>query len=83
MPEVLANEIYTTKETLHLLKISKSTYLRLIKKGVLSACKIGGQYRVLGKEILELFNPNIQVTTRSAYDKVRGKVKRRLGLTDE
>ncbi|HTY14062.1 MAG TPA: helix-turn-helix domain-containing protein [Candidatus Omnitrophota bacterium] len=83
MTEVLANEIYTTKETLHLLKISKSTFLRLIKKGVLSACKVGGQYRVLGKEILELFNPKIKVAADSAYKKVSDKVKRRLELINE
>jgi len=76
--EVRANSIYTTQETLSLLKISKSTFLRLVKKGILSASKIGGQYRILGREILELFNPRVRQTAIKAYDKVSAKVKDRL-----
>jgi len=72
--EVLANEIYTTRETLSLLKISKSTFLRLIKRGALSAAKVGGQYRVLGEEILALFNPRV----RSTAKKVMKNFKRRI-----
>ena len=76
--EVLEHEIYTTHETLSLLKISKSTFLRLIKKGVLSACKVGGQYRVLGKEILSLFNPKIQEKAIYTYRKVKNGVRKKL-----
>jgi excisionase family DNA binding protein len=57
MAPVLANEIYTAEETKSLLKISRSTFLRLIKRGVLQARKVGGQYRVLGEEILRLVRP--------------------------
>jgi len=78
--QVLENEIYTTQETLSLLKISKSTFLRLIKKGILSACKVGGQYRILGKEIMALFNPKIQQTAFRAYKKVRNKVKKKFEM---
>lgn len=83
MPEVQAHEIYTTQETMSLLKISKSTFLRLIKKGVLSAYKVGGQYRILGREILELFNPKVRTTAKSAYSKIKNRVKRRLELINE
>jgi excisionase family DNA binding protein len=76
--EVRANTIYTTQETLSLLKISKSTFLRLIKKGVISASKIGGQYRILGREILELFNPKVRQTAIKAYSKVSEKMKKKL-----
>ena len=83
MPEVLANEIYTTQETLSLLKISKSTFLRLIKKGVLSVSKVGGQYRILGEEILGLFNPRIQSKAMSALKVVSRGVKKRLIINEE
>lgn len=76
--EVLEHEIYTTHETLLLLKISKSTFLRLIKKGVLSACKVGGQYRILGKEILSLFNPKVQEEALKAYKTVKNSVRKKL-----
>jgi len=57
MPEVAAQEIYTAEETESLLKISRSTFLRLIKRGALQARKVGGQYRILGEEILRLVKP--------------------------
>jgi excisionase family DNA binding protein len=76
--EVRENEIYTSEETKSLLKISQSTFLRLIKKGVLRAYKVGGQYRILGKEILHLFSPRIEEQATKAYRKVRNGVRRRL-----
>ena len=81
--QVLENEIYTTQETLSLLKISKSTFLRLIKKGVLSACKVGGQYRILGREIMALFNPKVQRTAFQAYKKVSNNVRKKLEIVKE
>ena len=76
--EVLENEIYTSEETKSLLKISQSTFLRLIKKGVLRAYKVGGQYRILGKEILHLVSPKLEERAVGAYRRVRNGVKRRL-----
>jgi len=76
--EVLENEIYTSEETKSLLKISQSTFLRLIKKGVLRAYKVGGQYRILGKEILHLVSPQLEIKAVGAYRKVRNGVKMRL-----
>lgn len=74
--EVREHEIYTLEETASLLKISRSTFLRLIKRGVLETCKVGGQYRVLGKEILALFNPRVQQRAKTAYNKMRNKLER-------
>lgn len=76
--EVLENEIYTSEETKSLLKISQSTFLRLIKKGVLRAHKVGGQYRILGKEILHLVSPQLEMKAVGAYRKVRNGVKKQL-----
>ncbi len=76
--EVRENEIYTSEETKSLLKISQSTFLRLIKKGILRAYKVGGQYRILGREILHLVSPQLERKAARAYRKVRNGVKRRL-----
>jgi excisionase family DNA binding protein len=45
-------EVYTAEEAQTLLKISRSTFMRLVKKGILRAGKIGGQYRIMGAELL-------------------------------
>ena len=64
------HEVYTPQETITLLKISDSTFRRLVKTGVLRAAKIGGQYRILGKHILQLLNPNLPGKVKNAYKKV-------------
>jgi len=61
------NEIYTPEETRSLLKISDSTFRRLIRKGILRAAKIGGQYRILGGEILRLLNPELPSNLKKVY----------------
>ncbi|PIS28914.1 hypothetical protein COT42_06670 [Candidatus Saganbacteria bacterium CG08_land_8_20_14_0_20_45_16] len=63
-------EIYTADETQKLLKISDSTFRRLIKKGILRAGKIGGQYRVLGREILRILSPELPGKLRHTYHKI-------------
>ncbi len=68
------NEIYTPQETISILKISDSTFRRLIRKGVLKAAKIGGQYRVLGKHILQLVSPDLPGKVKKAYKKVINKL---------
>ena len=64
------NEVYTPQEAISLLKISDSTFRRLIRKGVLKAAKIGGQYRILGKHLLQLLNPKLPAKIKNAYKKV-------------
>ena len=76
--EVREQEIYTSEETKSLLKISQSTFLRLVKKGVLRAYKVGGQYRILGREILHLVSPRLEQKAVVAYRKVRNGVKKQL-----
>jgi len=48
------NSVYTSAEVMQILKISKSTFLRHIKSGVLRAAKVGGNYRILGSELLRI-----------------------------
>ncbi len=64
------HEVYTPQETITLLKISDSTFRRLIRSGVLKAAKIGGQYRILGRHILQILNPKLPAKVKKAYKKV-------------
>jgi len=75
MSDISENQVYTREEAEDLLKISQSTMMRLIKKGVIRAAKIGGQYRILGSEILRQFLPeNSYNAVRDVYRSARDKV---------
>lgn len=72
--EIKINAIYTTEETEKLLKISNSTIKRLLKNGLLKANKVGGQYRIMGKEILRLVSPELEKKAALSYLEVKKKV---------
>ncbi len=72
--EVKPNNIYTTAETQKILKISSSTIKRLLKRGMINANKVGGQYRILGKEILRLVSPEVENKAISSYLTLKKKV---------
>jgi len=72
--EIEPNIVYTTAETQVILKISNSTIKRLLKKGLIRANKVGGQYRILGKEILRLVSPEVEKKVVKSYLKVKDKV---------
>lgn len=74
MSEIKPHEIYTTNETRDLLKISDSTIKRLLKKGLIRANKVGGQYRILGKEILRLVSPVLEEQAGRKYMALKRKV---------
>jgi excisionase family DNA binding protein len=57
MNEINEKEVYTLEEAQKLLKVSRSTMMRQIKQGILRAGKFGGQYRILGAELLRLLLP--------------------------
>jgi excisionase family DNA binding protein len=78
MSEINPNEVYTTSEVQSLLKVSSSTIKRLLKSGIIQANKVGGQYRILGKEILRIISPKIERDMVSAYQKLKKKVKTEL-----
>lgn len=78
MPEINPSEVYTTAETQKALKISKSTIKRLLKKGIIRANKIGGQYRIMGKEILRIMSPKIERKAVGVYQKLKKKVKAKI-----
>lgn len=72
--EIKPNTIYTTAETRALLKISNSTIKRLLKNGLIKANKVGGQYRILGKEILRLVSPTVEKKAIESYLNIKQKV---------
>lgn len=72
--EIKENAIYTTAETQKLLKISNSTIKRMLKNGLIKANKVGGQYRILGKEILHLVSPEVEKKAVDQYLKIKQKV---------
>ena len=74
MTEIENNAVYTTAETQELLKISNSTIKRLLKKGLIRSNKVGGQYRILGKEILHLISPAAETKAVRNYLKLKKKV---------
>ncbi len=76
MNSIQPHEVYTTQETRSLLKISKGTIKRLLKKDIIKANKIGGQNRILGKELLRLISPAIERKTAYLYRNIKGKVKK-------
>ncbi len=76
MKEIQPNGIYTSIEVQELLKISSSTFKRLVKKGLLRANKVGGQYRILGHEILRTVSPDVDRRATNAYQEVKKKTKK-------
>lgn len=72
--DIKPNIIYTTNETQKILKISSSTIKRLLKKGLLRANKVGGQYRILGKEILRLVSPEVEKNIIKSYLGLKKKI---------
>lgn len=69
--EIRENEIYTTQEAKDLLKISSSTIMRLIKKGIIKTAKVGKQYRIMGKELLRVVSPKLEDKVGKIYNKGR------------
>ena len=65
------NEVYTLGETQKILKVSESTVLRLIRKGLIRTAKVGKQYRILGKELLRLVSPGLEDKVGKAYNRAR------------
>ncbi|NCN22251.1 helix-turn-helix domain-containing protein [Candidatus Falkowbacteria bacterium] len=72
--EIRENAVYTTLEARDLLKVSDSTMKRLLKNGLIKANKVGGQYRILGKEILRIVSPDVEKQAISIYLKLKKRI---------
>lgn len=78
MNEINSNEVYTTGEAKSLLKVSTSTIKRLLKRGVVRANKVGGQYRILGKELLRVVSPATERKMVATYQTFKKNIKAKL-----
>lgn len=76
MDEIKPNQVYTTKEARSFLKVSESTIKRFLKKGIIKAYKVGGNYRILGSEILRLIAPEVESGVYKIYKNIRDKTKK-------
>ena len=76
--EIKPNEVYTTKESQDFLRVSNSTIKRFLKKGILKANKVGGRYRVLGRELLRLVSPGAEEKAVLAYRRFKNKAKKKI-----
>ncbi|PJE51063.1 MAG: hypothetical protein COV29_02200 [Candidatus Yanofskybacteria bacterium CG10_big_fil_rev_8_21_14_0_10_36_16] len=73
--EINHNEVYTTSEARGLLKISESTIKRLLKTGIIRANKVGGQYRIMGKELLRVLSPSVERKAVASYQDFKKNIK--------
>ena len=74
--EIKPNKVYTTKEAKDFLKVSTSTIKRFLKKGIIQANKVGGRYRILGRELLRLVSPEVERKTVNFYQRLKEKTKK-------
>lgn len=78
MEKIDTNKVYTTKEAQDFLRVSKSTMKRYIKRGIIKAKKVGGRYKILGKELLRLVSPETEEKAKIVYKKIRKKVAEKI-----
>ena len=78
MNPINPHEVYTTQEAQALLKISTSTIKRLLKRGIIRVNKVGGQYRILGKELLRLISPRVERKAVRVYQKIKRQIKNKV-----
>jgi excisionase family DNA binding protein len=79
--EIKPKSVYTPKEAREYLKVSHSTVKRMLKNGIIKAYKVGGQYRILGSEILKLVSPEFESRVYNVYkrhikDKIKDTIKK-------
>ena len=76
MKNIEPNEVYTTEEARSFLKVSSSTIKRFLKNGIIQANKVGGRYRIWGKEILRLVSPEAEKKAVNFYQRLKEKTKK-------
>ncbi|MBI2644461.1 MAG: helix-turn-helix domain-containing protein [Candidatus Wildermuthbacteria bacterium] len=72
------DQLYTTQETREFLRISERTLKRFLKSGMIRAHKVGGQYRIWGKEILKLVSPGVEEEVAKIYHRLKEKTKEKI-----
>jgi excisionase family DNA binding protein len=74
------NTVYTTKEAIKYLKISKPTFLKFVHSGKIRAVKVGNRWRVPQSELFRLLNPegklrDGEIHNQDLKEKTNGKKK--------
>lgn len=67
--EIKEKALYDIKEVARILKVGRSTVLRLIQNGELPVAKVGRQYRILGYYILDYVLRNIKAKDKIEFVK--------------
>ena len=78
MAKIDPDQIYTPQEAQDFLRVSSSTIKRFLKKGIIRANKVGGRYKILGREILKLVLPKAEVKGENFYKKIKEKTRNRI-----
>ena len=78
MKEINPDAVYTTKEVQGFLKVSERTMKRWLKSGILRANKVGGRYRIMGKEIIRLVSPDAEEVATGWYLRIKNKAKNKI-----
>lgn len=76
--EIKPDELYTTQEAREFLRVSERTIKRFLKNGIISAHKVGGRYRIWGREILLLVSPEAEVGATRLYRRFKEKAKKKI-----
>jgi len=74
--EIKPNQVYTTKEAQDFLKVSNRTIKRFLKKGIIQANKVGGRYKILGRELLRVVSPGAEKKAVNFYHRLKEKTKK-------
>lgn len=76
MTDIDPNQVYTTGESQDFLRISERTMKRWLKSGIVRANKVGGRYRILGRELLRLVSPDAEKKGATLFYRFKDKTKK-------
>ena len=76
MEDINPDKVYTTKESQDFLRVSERTMKRWLKGGIIQANKIGGRYRILGRELLRVVSPEAERKASNLYQRIKEKTKK-------
>jgi excisionase family DNA binding protein len=65
MIQINNSQVYSIDEAREFLKVSSSTVMRMIKKGIIRTARVGKQYRIMGDELLRLVSPSTEICEKS------------------
>ena len=76
MKGIEPDQVYTTEESRDFLRVSERTIKRFLKNGIIRANKVGGRYRILGRELLRLVSPEAEQEASNLYQRMKEKTRK-------